>query len=294
MTLDQLRVFLAVAEREHVTEAARVLNLTQSAVSHAISMLEAGCGLSLFSRIGRRIELTDAGRLLQVEAQAVIARMAALKARMADFAGLGSGVLNLHASQTIAGYWLPGRLMAFRALHPGVELRMQAGNTAEVCRSVREGHATLGLIEGEVDLSDLRCETVALDRLLLVVAPFHPWKNTPPQTVPELVGSDWILRETGSGTRGVLENVLRGSGMTVGDLSVLMEFSSNEAVRAAVEAGGAATVLSASVVAGSLEAGILHAVPFLLPERRYVLVSCPQRDPGPSGAAFAAFLTGGG
>ena len=77
MTLEQLRIFVAVAEREHMTRAASVLNLTQSAVSAAISTLEANYSTTLFHRVGRRIELTEAGRLFLDEARGVLASAAA-------------------------------------------------------------------------------------------------------------------------------------------------------------------------------------------------------------------------
>ena len=79
MTLEQLRIFIAVAEREHVTQAARELNLTQSAVSAAVSALENRYAIKLFNRVGRRIELTQDGRLFLTEARAVMVRSAAAR-----------------------------------------------------------------------------------------------------------------------------------------------------------------------------------------------------------------------
>jgi len=88
MTLEQLRIFIAVAQREHVTRAAVDLNLTQSAVSAAIAALEARHATQLFDRIGRRIALTQAGRLFLIEARAVLARATQAETALADLAGL--------------------------------------------------------------------------------------------------------------------------------------------------------------------------------------------------------------
>jgi len=93
MTLEQLRIFVAVAEREHMTRAAESLGRVQSAVSAAIAALEERYGTPLFHRIGRRIELTDAGRLFLGEAKAVMARAAAAELALADIgrdAGFGA------------------------------------------------------------------------------------------------------------------------------------------------------------------------------------------------------------
>ena len=99
MTLEQLRIFVAVAEREHVTGAARDINLTQSAVSAAIAALEARYATRLFDRVGRRIELTQAGRLFLTEARAVLARAAAAETVLMDLAGLARGQVRGRGSE---------------------------------------------------------------------------------------------------------------------------------------------------------------------------------------------------
>src|SRR5258708_32867371 len=118
MTLEQLRVFIAVAEKQHVTQAARELNLTQSATSAAIAALEARYGVKLFDRIGRGIALTQTGRDFLIEARAVVARAKAAAQVLNDLAGLKRGSLALAASQTAANYWLPARLETFKQAHP--------------------------------------------------------------------------------------------------------------------------------------------------------------------------------
>ena len=115
MTLDQLRIFVAVAERQHVTHAAEALNLAQSAASHAIASLEDRHQTKLFNRIGRHIELTDAGQAFLKEARAVLATVEAAELTLIEFSNLKRGVLSVQASQTIANYWLPRHLAAFRS-----------------------------------------------------------------------------------------------------------------------------------------------------------------------------------
>src|SRR6478672_6644509 len=135
MTLEQLRVFVAVAERQHVTRAAVALNLAQSAVSAAIAALEARHGAKLF---GRGVELTEAGALFLVEARAVLARVEAAGLVLSELGNLKRGTLAVHASQTIAGYWLPRHLVAFRHKYPGIDIRLTIGNSAQGAAAVRE------------------------------------------------------------------------------------------------------------------------------------------------------------
>ena len=118
MTLEQLRIFIAVAERENMTRAAEAVHITQSAVSGAIAALEAAHDVHLFHRVGRRIELTDAGRMFLGEARGILARVESARAALSDWAGLRRGRLVIAASQTIAAYWLPERLARFRGATP--------------------------------------------------------------------------------------------------------------------------------------------------------------------------------
>lgn len=283
MTLEQLRVFVAVAERQHVTRAAEALHIAQSAASAAVATLEARHGVRLFDRLGRGITLTGAGRIFLAEARAVLARAETAERVLAELGGLERGVLTVQASQTIASYWLPRYLVAFRRAYPGIEIRLGIGNTAQVAAAVHDGLAELGFVEGRVEDSALASRDVAIDQLVLVVAPGHPWTGALPGDLAGLVAEgEWVLREPGSGTRSAFEALLTGAGLRE-RLRVALELPSNEAVRAAVEAGMGATVISASVAAPSLEAGLLQQLPFPLPERAYHVLS--HRERRYSGAA---------
>jgi DNA-binding transcriptional LysR family regulator len=145
VTLDQLRIFVAVAERQHVTHAAEALNLAQSAASHAIASLEDRHQTKLFNRIGRRIELTEAGQAFLKEARAVLATVEAAELALMEFSNLKRGVLSVQASQTIANYWLPRHLAAFRSAYPQIEIRTNIGNTAQVATAVENRRRSLAL-----------------------------------------------------------------------------------------------------------------------------------------------------
>ena len=277
MTLEQLRVFVAVADRQHVTRAAEALNLAQSAVSAAIAALEGRHGAKFFSRVGRGIELTETGRLFVVEAKAVLARAETAELVLAELAGLKRGVLSLQASQTIASYWLPRRLVDYRRTHPSIDVRMAIGNTAQVAAAVMLGTVELGFVEGEIDLPALSKVELASDQIVVVVGPDHPWAGRWRLQPADLAASDWVLREPGSGTRSEFESALRSHGMAIGDLRISLELPSNEAVRAAVEAGMGATAISATAAVASLEAGLLHKVDFELPTRRFSAIFHSER-----------------
>ena len=270
MTLEQLRVFLEVAGRQHVTRAAEHLHLTQSAVSASIAALEARHAVKLFDRIGRRIELTEAGRLFVPEARATLARAEAAELVLADLSGSTIGRVRVHASQTVASYWLPQHLVRMRGTHPKVELELTLGNTTQVARAVSEGAADLGVVEGAVSLPDLERHVVGLDRLVLVVGRHHPWagRRQVPHTAYGETG--WVLREIGSGTRAAFEEHLAELGLDVAELPIALELPSNEAVLAAVAAGRSASVLSDRAAKSGLAEGEVVAVGPPLRDREFL------------------------
>jgi DNA-binding transcriptional LysR family regulator len=277
MTLEQLRIFIAVAESQHVTRAASELNLTQSATSAAIAALEARYGIKLFDRIGRGIVLTQTGRDFLDEAREVVARAKAAAQVLDDLAGLKRGSLSLAASQTVANYWLPRRIETFRRAYPGIDLHVTTGNTEQVAQDVHRGAADLGFVEGEVDDPSLSIRRMGGDTLAVVVGLTHPWAAKTRITPKMLTGTSWMLREPGSGTRSMFEAALRKFGVKLSDLDVRLELPSSEALRAAVECGDCATVISDLVVAQSLAAGTLHRVNIDLPKRSFFALRHKQR-----------------
>lgn len=277
MTLEQLRIFVAVAERQHVTQAAQEINITQSAASSAIAALEERYAVKLFDRIGRRIELTDAGRIFLVEARSVLAQAATAEKALADLAGLRRGSLSVYASQTIVNYWLPPFLVSFHQCYPDIHLKLKSGNTQQVAAATREGAADLGFVEGIVDDPNLSIQSIAGDQPIIVVSPAHPLAKKPKFEPNDLLQTKWVLREPGSGTRGEFEAALKPLSMSLTDLDVALELPSNESVCAAVEAGVGATAISGLVVEAELRSGKLVSPEFPLPRRSFFILRHRER-----------------
>jgi len=294
MTLDQLRIFVAVAEGEHMTRAARHLKLTQSGVSAAIAMLESQCATPLFDRVGRQIRLTEAGRVLLQEAQDILARVEAAKAALAEIDGLQRGTLRLRASLTIASYWLPKHLVKFRHAYPQIAVQLGIDNTANVAKAVLDGTAEIGFVEGEVSHPLLRQQIVATDQMAIVVAGRHPLARRKRITSDDLKTLQWVLREDGSGTRSMFEAALRGMGMRLADLDVVLELPSNEAIKTAVAAGAGATAISRSVVSADLAGGKLARLPLTLPRRAYSALYHRDRHRSRTARALLALIAPAG
>jgi DNA-binding transcriptional LysR family regulator len=279
MTLEQLSIFIAVAEREHLTQGADAVGLSPSAASAAIKALEAYYDVRLFDRVGRRIELTREGRVLLAEARLTLAQIRHTESVLSELGSLRTGILDVQASQTVANYWLPQRLLAFHSQFPGVTINFEAGNTDAVAQAVVEGRAELGFVEGDVDEPVLASTPVVRDRLVAVTAAV---------VRAELGDLRWIMREPGSGTRAVFEAAMAAAGYEPAALQVALVLPTNEAVLSAVRAGTAAAALSEMVVAPFITSGELQVLEIDLPPRQFSILRHRERRLSAAAARFEA------
>lgn len=263
MTLDQLRVFLAVVEYLHFTRAAEALYISQPAVSAAIQNLEDQYGVKLFHRIGRQIEITEAGKLLQGEAQKIIEQVTLTERGLKELNDLQRGELKLGSSLTIGNYWLPEKISQFKQQYPNILVDCTLANTEEICEGTATGSFDLGLVEGEVKLAlkkDLDEEVVGGDRLLVVVGKSHPWFEQETVLLSQLSTTGWVMRESGSGTQQRFEEALLNWGIELNDLNIILVLNSGEMVKAVVETGVGATGISELMVEKELRLDTLRSI----------------------------------
>lgn len=292
MTFDQLKAFIAVAEREHLTRAAAALGLTPSAVSASICSLESFYKVQLFDRIGRGIELTRQGEAFLQEARATMVRIRAAEDVLSELGGVRTGRLEISASQTISNYWLPPKLMHYARDFPGIVVEVSTSNTAGVIRSVLERSAELGLIEGLVDEPALSAKVIARDNLVIVGVPdLLPAQPRTGPVVEALATLRWVVREPGSGTRAMFERALRGLSVEPDALDVAMVLPSNEAVLSAVLTGGCVTAVSKVAAAPFVENGQLAVLDIALPPREFTLLRHKERSLSAAGREFYALCT---
>ncbi|TAJ71397.1 MAG: LysR family transcriptional regulator [Phenylobacterium sp.] len=276
MTLEQLRIFVCVAERLNMTRAAEVLHITQSGVSASIGALEGAYGTPLFDRVGRRIELSVAGQAFLVEAEKVLSQVRTAQRTLSDLSDLRRGTVSICASQTIGNYWLPQLIADFHERFPHLGIELQISNTAGVGRKVLDGDAELGFVEGKYADAALTGWDLDGDRMSVFVPPGHPWASRRPS--PEaLLHGGWVLREEGSGTRSEFIGALRAMGLDTRDLDIRLELPTNEAVRSAVLAGAGPGALSDLVVRDAVQSGRLVRAPVDLPRRAFRMFHHSER-----------------
>ncbi|MFI2643613.1 LysR family transcriptional regulator [Streptomyces sp. NPDC018610] len=254
--LGALELLLAVARLGSLGGAARELGITQPAASSRIRSMERQLGLALVDRSPRGSRLTDAGALVTDWARRVVEAAEAFDAGAQALRDRRDSRLRVAASMTIAEYLLPGWLIALRARRPDTAVSLLAGNSAMVAERLLAGEADLGFVEGVSVPAGLDSVVIAHDRLIVVAAPTHPWaRRRRPLDAAELAATPLILRETGSGTRQVLDAALGGLARP------LIELSSTTAVKAAAVSGAGPAVLSELAVGDELSLRRLVTVP---------------------------------
>jgi DNA-binding transcriptional LysR family regulator len=284
--VESLRLLVLVGERGSLTSAAGELGMSQPAASKRMSVLERRLGLSLVERSRRGSVLTASGELVAGWARRVLDELAALQDSVELLRRRTSAQLTVAASLTVAEHLLPAWLGEMRRSDPDSRVGLQVMNSTRVCEAVRDGTVDLGFIESPDVLPGLRSRAVARDRLVLVVAPGHPWaRRRRPVGASELAGTPLLVRELGSGTRDTVERALATCGVQLA--APLLELGSSAAIRSAVLAGAGPALLSELVIAEDLTRRTLVEVPLADVDLRRTLRAVWRAAERPSGQAAA-------
>jgi DNA-binding transcriptional LysR family regulator len=244
MNISQLRAFVEVVERGSFSAAAKALAVSQPAVTMQIQGLEADLGATLLERRYRKVDLTDAGRALLPTARDVIAKLDVVRAEIGRLSDTVGGHLELAVSTTPGQYILPRLLGSFLREYPDVTVSLRVYDTAGVVERVESGEAHFGMTGARIPRTKVAYEEMGADRLLMICPPDSPLASRAGVALAEIAEYPFIVRESGSGTRMVFEAALRGGGIDPGDLHVIMELGTSEAIVTAVEGGMGVGVVS--------------------------------------------------
>jgi LysR family transcriptional regulator, transcriptional activator of the cysJI operon len=287
----RLKVFRAVAEHLNFRKAAERLFLTQPAITLQIQALENDLGVRLFDRTAGRISLTHQGSILLGYANKVAELIAEAERELGADDGTVLGELSLGVSTTIAQYVLPRLLGAFLGENPRVQFSLHSGNTAEIVQLLLENKVSVGLIEGPARERSLHTEPFMEDELVLITA-----RDSEPDRFSrsQLLASNLLMREQGSGSRKVVEMALEKAGFKLKRFKKVMDLDSTEAIKSAVEAGLGVGFVSRWAISKELELGALKIaqVSALRITRHFTLVSRTGPEPHGLAAAFRTFALG--
>lgn len=248
----QLAVFIAVAEHQSFSQAAKQLHMTQSAVSQHIKSFEKDIGATLLERTNKYVRLNQAGEVVYQHALEITNLYGRMQRIVDDLTNHAAGPLKIGASYTFGEYALPPLIARLHQLYPEIEPEVTIGNTAHIVELVKNNQLDIGIVEGHVKESRaLTIEAFAEDEMVVVGAADSQTDFT------DLAEQLWVCREPGSGTREAAEVVFRQLGIMP---DRMLTFSSTQAIKQAVESGLGLTILSKLAIQKEIEYRTLKVI----------------------------------
>ena len=257
VTVRQLQIFVQAAQAPSVARAAEDLHVTPAAISFQLKQIETMSGFALFERAGRKTRLTEAGTELLAYAKIVLQTLQDADQALARLRGVSGGRVTLGLVST-AKYFVPHVLARFTLAYPGITIHLRDGNRSQILEGVLKGELDLAIMGRPPEGADVAAEVFAPHPSVVIASPTHPLVayDKLPQSI--LASEPFILREDGSGTRGLIEQFLTSAGLS---LRVGMTTSSNEMIKQAVMAGMGIAVISRHTIGLELGLGLLRTLP---------------------------------
>jgi len=287
-TLRQLQVFSAVARHLSHSRAADELHLSQPAVSMQIKQLEQSIGLPLFDQVGKQIHLTEAGHEMVIYSRNIAQQLEEMDAVFDEMKGMERGKLNISLVST-ANYFMPKLLAKFIQLHPNIQVNLFVANRDAVIKQLVENVADLAITGQPPEGVEMVSESFMQNPLVVIAAPNHPLANVSNIQPEQLANETFLLREQGSGTRGVMERFFTSNHLA---MPGSMEMHTNEAIKQSVQAGMGLSITSLHGIELKLETNrlvILDVANFPI-MRHWHIVHRANKRLSIAGRAFKQFL----
>lgn len=275
MNLHQLHIFYEVASARSFTAAAAKLNLTQPAATWQVKRLEEVYGVRLLDRAGKRVSLTEEGKVLADFAGRILRLVRETDEALADLRGLPLGTLRIDATYIVGDYYLPGLLEALHRQHPDLAFQIGIGNSSQVIENTLAQRNDIGICAYDPVHPKLEARRILTDLLVAVVGPTHPFARRRRIALRELAGQPLILREQGSSPRRTVDDLFKRHGVNP---RVVVESASTPIMKRFAASGAGVAILSQQVVARELQEGLLRLVPFKDEEVAYHFYLIRHRD----------------
>ena len=269
----ELRAFCAAVELGSLGRAARLLRVSQPALSKRLRMLEALAGARLVERSSRGVSTTPAGTRLYSEARKLLMQAEAVDELLGGLSGTASPV-RLAASHTVAEYVIPAPLVEFETRHDHhLSVELLIANSRVVRDLVRDGRAEFGIAAiGAGDPRDDNLQVIPMvdDEVVVGVPPEHPWAQLEEIDPEEFVTTPMVVRDPGADTRRCVEEVAELNGLQLAP--PLAEMGSTSAAKSAARHEGAPVLLSRMAVEGECDGLVVRRVRGMRFERRFAVL----------------------
>ena len=258
INFNQLRNFYHTAKNLSFTLAAKRLYITQPAVTAQVKSLEDYCNLKLFKKRGRTIYLTDEGKALYDYAHKIFKYEKEIEDLIEDMRELKRGVLRLGTTKAYARYFMPFMITGFHEAYPQIKIHLNEGSSSDMIYSLLDLKIEVAIIAKAEDHPDVYFTPFSQEEMVLIVAPGHHLARKKAVSFRELAEEPIIMKETGSGTRKLINELFAQSNCTP---NVLMETSNAEFIKQLVQRGDGISFLVREAVASELRENKLATVP---------------------------------
>ncbi|MDA8224056.1 selenium metabolism-associated LysR family transcriptional regulator [Desulfosporosinus sp.] len=259
MDSNQLKIFCMVTRQQSFSKAAKLLHMSQPAVSTHVKNLEEYYQGQLLDRTPQGVTLTKAGEVFYNYAQKILDLQDEMEQQIETVFKHENNQVIIGASTTIGNVSLPCSIYLFKEQYPEVELCLNIANAEEVLSMVISDVVDIGVVEGDTESSTLKSLHVASDELVLIVPPQHPAEGDVISLL-DFLKQPLIMREDGSGTRKILATALARHGYSVNQLKVITEMKNIYAIKSAVEAGLGGSVMPLLAVRKEAYTGTLKVL----------------------------------
>ncbi|SQC00924.1 LysR family transcriptional regulator [Clostridium tetanomorphum] len=253
----KLRIFYEVAIKLNMTEVAESLYISQPAVSQAIQELEKELNVRLFDRISKKLYLTYEGEIFLNYVRRIINIYDEGIRKISDINNSSEGKIKIGASTTIGIYVLPDIIGKFMNKYKKVDISIVIENTKIISNMILENKIDFAFVEGPIYEEDIIVKDFCQDELIMIASNDHEWSKLDSIPIDKINESKIIMREVGSGTREVFENILNLRGITY---EVAFELGNTEAIKKAVEAGLGVACISKRCVKNEILDGRLCSI----------------------------------
>lgn len=271
MNFHQLKVFYEVAKEKNFSAAGKKLFLTQPAVTLQVKNLEEHYDLKFFDRVGKKVILTDEGKILFDFADQIFNLSRQVEEALVDIKKISRGALRIGAVFTFGEYHLPILLGAFHKKHPRVAVQVDLGNTSQITENILLHKDDLAFVAYDPENEKLVAHEFYRDHLIGIVSPQHKFAGRESISIKELNGQPFFIREPGSSPRMILDEIFKRNGIYP---EIVMESASTACIKKMVESGNGMAILSRPLVEKEIAAKTLKKLSFRETEivYRYYLI----------------------
>jgi DNA-binding transcriptional LysR family regulator len=250
INFNQLRVFYHAAKNLNYTAAANELFITQPAVTFQMKAFEEFCNLKLFKKRARRLFLTDEGRALFEYAEKIFIYEKEIENVIEDMRELKRGVLSLGTTKAYARYFMPLMLSTFHEKFPKIKIQLNEGSSLEMTYSLLDFKIEVAVVAKAGELPEVDFFPFSKEEMAVIVAPGHPFTKKRSIAFKDLANEPFIMKEKGSGTRKLVEELFLNTDCTP---DILMETSNTEFIKQLVQRGEGISFLVKEAVAAEIE-----------------------------------------